>query len=279
MGTTVIWLAAEGRSDPEPPRRRLGAWPPDRSGQVRSGTRVRVWAPHGGDSTPGTVGSASRFWQRRAEGLVVWACGTVLSFFPELVCNFRPFGLNASRGVNLVRVCSGHSKLLALGYFELPHASHIAQIRSIVSRLFVLFCALLNPSRLCISCVHLCSRHSKLLAFRRVDLQHALNFGLEHFASSWPCSWQCTHNLVARASCCCCVSSPHELHMPTVLNGHSRAEWPVAPHVLHTRYGHVPLFWRCPDCAHSIQKFGQSFWLVRCESDPQFTRMACTMQL
>ena len=59
------------------------------------------------------------------------------------------------------------------------------------------YCALLDPSRLCISCVHLCSRHSKLLAFRRVDLQHALYFGLKHFASSWPCSWQCTHNLVA----------------------------------------------------------------------------------
>jgi hypothetical protein len=38
-----------------------------------------------------------------------------------------------------------------------------------------------------------------------------------------------------------------------------------------TRYGHVPLFWRCPDCAHSVQKFGQSFWMVRCESDPQST--------
>ena len=57
------------------------------------------------------------------------------------------------------------------------------------------YCALLDPSRLCISCVHLCSRHSKLLAFRRVDLQHALYFGLKHFASSWPCSWQCTHQL------------------------------------------------------------------------------------
>ena len=133
------------------------------------------------------------------------------------------------------------------------------------------YCALLDPSRLCISCVHLCSRHSKLLAFRRVDLQHALYFGLKHFASSWPCSWQCTHNLVNRASCCRCILSPHELYMPTVLDGHSRAEWPVALHVLHTRYGHVPLFWRCPDCAHSVQKFGQSFWTVRCESDPQST--------
>ena len=56
--------------------------------------------------------------------------------------------------------------------------------------------------------------------------------------------------------------------MLTVLDGHSRAEWPVSPHVLHTRCGHVPLFWRCPDCAHSIQKFGQFFWFVRCESDP-----------
>ncbi len=45
------------------------------------------------------------------------------------------------------------------------------------------YCALLDPSRLRISCVHLCSRHSKLLAFRRVDLQHALYFGLKHFAS------------------------------------------------------------------------------------------------
>ncbi len=56
------------------------------------------------------------------------------------MCNFRPFGLNASRGISLVRVCSGHSKFLALWHFEL-HASHIAQIRSIVSRLFVLLCS------------------------------------------------------------------------------------------------------------------------------------------
>ena len=116
--------------------------PGPQAGQVRSG---QVLSPSlgttGGDSTPGTVDSASRFLQRRAEGFVVRACGTVLSFCSEseLVCNFRPFGLNASRGVSLVRVCSGHSKLLALGYFELPHASHIAQIRSIVSGQCVLF--------------------------------------------------------------------------------------------------------------------------------------------
>jgi hypothetical protein len=42
---------------------------------------------------------------------------------------------------------------------------------------------------------------------------------------------------------------PHALHRGL----HSRAEWPVSPHVLHTRYGHVPLFWRCPDCAHNVQ--------------------------
>ncbi len=42
---------------------------------------------------------------------------------------------------------------------------------------------------------------------------------------------------------------PHALHRGL----HSRAEWPVSPHVLHTRYGHVPLCWRCPDCAHNVQ--------------------------
>ena len=56
------------------------------------------------------------------------------------MCNFRPFGLNASRGISLVRVCSGHWKFVALWHFELPHGSHIAQIRSIVSRQFVLLC-------------------------------------------------------------------------------------------------------------------------------------------
>ena len=65
--------------------------------------------------------------------------GTVLSFL-LVMCNFRPFGLNASRCISLVRVCSGHWKFVALWHFELPHASHIAQIRSIVSRQFVLLC-------------------------------------------------------------------------------------------------------------------------------------------
>ena len=52
------------------------------------------------------------------------------------------FGLNASRCLSLVRVCSGHWKFVALWHFELPHASHIEQIRSIVSRQFVLLCPL-----------------------------------------------------------------------------------------------------------------------------------------
>jgi hypothetical protein len=54
-------------------------------------------------------------------------------------------------------------------------------------------------------------------------------------------------------SICSCDSSPHELRMLTILVGHSRAEWPAAPHVLHTRYGHVLLCWRCPGCAHIVQ--------------------------
>jgi hypothetical protein len=54
------------------------------------------------------------------------------------MCNFRPFGLNGSRCINLVRMCSGHWKFVALWHFELPHSSHISQIRSIVSRQFVL---------------------------------------------------------------------------------------------------------------------------------------------
>ena len=58
----------------------------------------------------------------------------MLSFFSELECNFRPFELNATWGI----LCN--SKILALWHFELPHASHIAQIRSIVSGKFVLLC-------------------------------------------------------------------------------------------------------------------------------------------
>ena len=62
---------------------------------------------------------------------------------------------------------------------------------------------------------HLCSGHAKLLEFRWSELPHALHrFGL-----------------------------------------HSRAEWPVSPHVLpvHTRYGHEPIFWPCPDCVRNVQ--------------------------
>ncbi len=86
-------------------------------------------------------------WLRRAEArrpggrLGGAQTGTVLSFL-LVMCNSRPFGLrvNASRCISLVRVCSGHWKFVALWHFELPHASHIAQIRSIVSRQFVLLC-------------------------------------------------------------------------------------------------------------------------------------------
>ncbi len=60
--------------------------------------------------------------------------------FLLVMCNFRPFGLNASRCINLVRVCSGHWKFVALWHFELPHGSHIEQIRSIFLRQFVLLC-------------------------------------------------------------------------------------------------------------------------------------------
>ena len=31
-----------------------------------------------------------------------------------------------------------------------------------------------------------------------------------------------------------------------------RAEWPVAPHVLHPRYGHEPICLAIVDCAHSV---------------------------
>jgi hypothetical protein len=50
--------------------------------------------------------------------------------------------------------------------------------------------------------------------------------------------------------------------MPTVADGHSRE-------VLHTRYGHVSLFWLAVPLeitrSSSVQKLGQFFWLIRCE--------------
>ena len=96
-----------------------------------------------------------------------------------VMCNFRPFGLNADRCINLVRVCSGHWKFVAFGTLSC-RIPHILRKFGPSSRNSSFYCALLDPSRLCISCVHLCSRHSKLVAFRRIDLQHALYFGLEH---------------------------------------------------------------------------------------------------
>ena len=66
--------------------------------------------------------------------------------------------------------------------------------------------------------------------------------GFGHCASLWPYSWQRSHTSSIARSCCICASSVHELRIPIVLDGHSRAEWPVAPHVLHTRYGHEPIF-------------------------------------
>ena len=83
---------------------------------------------------PGTVGSASRFRQRRAVGFVDSAQ------FLRTGCKLCPFGLTGRAPLHLVQVCSGNSKLLALRYFELPHASYIAQIRSILSGQFVLLC-------------------------------------------------------------------------------------------------------------------------------------------
>ena len=93
---------------------------------------------------------------------------------------------------------------------------------------------------------HLCSGQSKLLAFRWFKLPHALHRGLGQSASLWPCSWQRSHTSSLGRSFCSCDSSPHELRMLTILVGHSRAEWPAAPHVLHTRYGHVPLLLAMP---------------------------------
>jgi hypothetical protein len=61
----------------------------------------------------------------------------VLSFLELVMCNFRPFGLNASRCINLVRVCSGHWKFVALWHLKLLHSSHIAQIRSIAAVRFI----------------------------------------------------------------------------------------------------------------------------------------------
>lgn len=46
-----------------------------------------------------------------------------------------------------------------------------------------------------------------------------------------------------------CIELPHALQR--VL--HSRAEWPVAPHMLHSVRTRAPLSCRCPDCAHSVR--------------------------
>ena len=83
----------------------------------------------------------------------------------------------------------------------------------------------------------------------------------------------------AYVSCCICASSVNEWRTLTVLDGHSRAEWPVAPHLLHSRYGHVPRFWRCPDCAQSVQYFSHAELPVLCDSDPQLTQtIACVIR-
>ena len=117
------------------------------------------------------------------------------------------------------------------------------------------YCALLDPTRLCIS-----NEHCVLRAFEASSVSV---IGAAACLASWfrticlvvACSCQRSHTSSLGRSCCICASSVHELTivLDIVLDVHSRAEWPVAPHVLHTRYGHEPIFWRCPDCAHSVQ--------------------------
>jgi hypothetical protein len=125
--------------------------------------------------------------------------------------------------------------------------------------------------------VHLCSGHSKLLAFRWSELPHASHTAshtalpgqlllLCPFGSSAPLHFEHLCSGHAKLLEFRWSELPHALHR---FGLHSRAEWPVSPHVLHTRYGHVPLFWRCPDCAHSVQYFSHAESPVRCDSDPQ----------
>ena len=78
-------------------------------------------------------------------------------------------------------------------------AQSLAECANCVKRLGQLFLLFPFGPIAALHFVHLCSGHSKLLAFRCSELPHALQ---------------------------------HELRMPTVLYVHSRAERPVRPHVL-----------------------------------------------
>ena len=166
-------------------------------------------------------------------------------------------------------MCSGHSKCIGDLCVRLPHAGHglvghrfssrptssqrVQIVFSISGQLFLL-CPF--GSNVPLHFVHLCSGHSKLLAFRWSELPHASHTALQGqlcllcpFGSSAPlhCEHLCSGHaklLEFRWS-----ELPHALHRGL----HSRAEWPVSPHVLHTRYGHEPLCWRCPGCAHIVQ--------------------------
>ncbi len=83
---------------------------------------TRDWAGlkrHGADrDLAGSLASEGRGEAPRGR-LGAAQTGTVLSFLSDVMCNFRPCGLNASRCMRLVRVCSGHWKFVALWHFEL----------------------------------------------------------------------------------------------------------------------------------------------------------------
>ena len=77
-----------------------------------------------------------------------------------------PFGSNAP--LHFEHWCSGHAKLLAFRWSELPHASHTA-----LSGQLFLFCP--SGSSAPLHFEHVCSGHAKLLEFRWSELPHGLS--------------------------------------------------------------------------------------------------------
>ena len=185
---------------------------------------------------PGTVGSASRFRQRRAVGFVDSAQ------FLRTGCTFCPLGLTGSAPLHLVHVCSGHSKLLA-------SASRIAQIGSIVSGQFFLLCPFWSR-RVFVHAFVLKAVVAPCVSVVRPAACFASWFGT--IGLDGATSLAMLALFVARAVVVLMRFVAARVAHADSFGWTLRAEWPVAPHVLHPRYGHEPISLAIVDCAHSV---------------------------
>ena len=140
-------------------------------------------------------------------------------------------------------MCSGHSKLLA-------SASHIAQIGSIVSGQFFVLCPIWSHHASAFRALGLTAFEVPGVSVVRPAACFASWFGT--IGLDGATSLAMLALFVARAVVVLMRFVAARVAHADSFGWTLRAEWPVAPHVLHPRYGHEPICLAIVDCAHSV---------------------------